>query len=266
MSFLDKLTAMMEKKDGAAKMRDLWNKLDNNDDGKITGKEWGSKVYQEQELMSEFFGGSTLSEIGQAFNRIDSNGSDSLTWDEFRTEIDSYKALKQINEAMATQRSELKNLWDSLDQDMDGKLSSKEWGSKVWQNKEAMAKFFGGSDMASIGRAFGRIDQDGNDSLSWDEFCGQSDSYRAVQQMQTALDTEEGKNEFKALWDDLDKNGDGKVSSKEWGSKVFQNKDAMSKYFGGSDLASIGKMFNRIDANGDDSLSWEEFESSVLKY
>ena len=30
----------------------------------------------------------------------------------------------------------------------------------------------------------------------------------------------------------LDKNGDGKVTSKEWGAKVFQNKEIMSKHFG----------------------------------
>merc|ERR1711933_655848 len=122
-----------------------------------TGKEWGSKVYAEQDLMSKYFGGTTLKEIGEAFNRIDSNGDDNLTWDEFL--------------------SELKALWDSLDANADGKVSGKEWGSKVYANKDIMAKFFGGHDMASIGKGFNRIDTNGDDQLTWDEFSANVEKY-----------------------------------------------------------------------------------------
>jgi len=56
----------------------------------VDGKEWGSKVWVEQVPMSKFFGGNTLSEIGQGFNRIDTYNlsEDELTWDEFTAAAD----------------------------------------------------------------------------------------------------------------------------------------------------------------------------------
>ena len=58
---------------------------------------------------------------------------------------------------------------------------------------------------------------------------------------------------------DIDKNGDGRVSSKEWGSAVGKNKAVMQKYFGGKDTKSIGKAFKRIDIDGSGDLTWDEF-------
>ena len=65
--------------------------------------------------------------------------------------------------------------------------------------------------------------------------------------------------ELKALFENIDKNGDGRVSSKEWGSAVGKNKAVMQKYFGGKDAKSIGKMFKKLDADGSGDLTWEEF-------
>merc|ERR1719171_2863409 len=65
---------------------------------------------------------------------------------------------------------ELRNLFDSLDKDHDGKVTGKEWGKKVKENQTLLAKYFGGSTLKEIGSAFKRIDTDGNASLSWDEF------------------------------------------------------------------------------------------------
>ena len=65
--------------------------------------------------------------------------------------------------------------------------------------------------------------------------------------------------DLKEMMKAMDKDGDGKVTGKEWGSAVKKNKDVMSKYFGGKDLKSIGKAFSRIDADGSGDLTWEEF-------
>jgi Ca2+-binding EF-hand superfamily protein len=170
--FADKLTEMLSTEEGTEEMRALWEDLDKNGDGRVSGKEWGSMVYAKQGEMSALIGGSTMQEIGEGFNRIDSNGDDSLTWDEFVAEIGSYKAVQQMKAALSTKEGklELRNLWFRLDKNWDGKVSGEEWGSRVWEEKEVMAKFFGGSDMASIGKAFNRIDFDGSDSLTWQEF------------------------------------------------------------------------------------------------
>lgn len=49
-------------------------------------------------------------------------------------------------------------------------MSSKEWGSVVAKNKDIMAKYFGGSSMAEVGKAFKMIDADKSNDLTWEEF------------------------------------------------------------------------------------------------
>merc|ERR1719451_135252 len=74
-----------------------------------------------------------------------------------------------------------------------------------------------------------------------------------------ADDASKGLEELRNLFDSLDKDHDGKVTGKEWGKKVKENQSLLSKYFGGSTLKEIGSAFSRIDADGNKSLSWEEF-------
>ena len=68
---------------GLAELRNLFDSLDKDHDGKVTGQEWGKKVKEHQTLLAKYFGGSTLKEIGSAFKRIDTDGNASLSWDEF---------------------------------------------------------------------------------------------------------------------------------------------------------------------------------------
>jgi Ca2+-binding EF-hand superfamily protein len=176
---VDKLVTAFSKPEAVDEFRQFFKSLDTNYDNQISGKEWGAKVYANKDIMSKFFGGSTLGEIGEAFNRIDSNGNDMLTWDEFHSEIMSYAAAKQFAKALQTKsgQTELKALFDTLDKDSDGKVTGKEWGSKVYQEQALMSKYFGGSDMASIGKAFNRINANKDEALSWDEFVVQATAY-----------------------------------------------------------------------------------------
>ena len=68
---------------GLEELRKLFDTLDKDHDGKVTGQEWGSKVRENQTLLAKYFGGSALKEIGSAFKRIDTDGNASLSWDEF---------------------------------------------------------------------------------------------------------------------------------------------------------------------------------------
>mmetsp|Transcript_27820 Transcript_27820/g.36268 ORF Transcript_27820/g.36268 Transcript_27820/m.36268 type:complete len:185 (+) Transcript_27820:55-609(+) len=167
------LVAMMATDDGRKELEELWDTLDKDGDGKVTSKEWGGAVFRNQDLMSKHFGGATLSEIGHAFNRIDINKDDSLTWEEFTTSAKSYDAALKLAASMKTDEgyADLKSLWDTLDKSGDGKVSGKEWGSSVYRNQDVMSKYFGGATLSEIGQAFNRIDSDGNDSLTWEEFC-----------------------------------------------------------------------------------------------
>ena len=78
-----------------------------------------------------------------------------------------------------------------------------------------------------------------------------------------AMQTAEGHAELHALFQQLDKDTNGSVSSKEWGGAVFQNKELLAKYFGGASLPEIGKAFARLDTDGSKDLTWEEFEAGA---
>ena len=76
-----------------------------------------------------------------------------------------------------------------------------------------------------------------------------------------------------------DKNGDGRISKKEWGQSIAANRTLLKKYFGSAikgtggagepgspptsslelhDLKEIGKAFKRLDSDNSGDLTWEE--------
>jgi len=143
-------------------------------------------------------------------------------------------------------------------------VTKKEWGKALSKNKDLVSKFFGGQTLKEIGKQFARIDADGSGDLTWDEFVSGLASLNVAQQLAGALSTEEGKKELKALFDALDKDGDGKVTSKEWGSAISKNKEILAKFFGGASIKEIGAAFKRLDADGSKDLTWDEFVAGAM--
>merc|ERR1712147_295949 len=159
-------------------------------------------------------------------------------------------------------QAKLKALFNELDKDGSGEVSSKEWGSSVYKKREALSKFFGGSSLKAIGTLFSGAEGDGDESLSYDEFLKLAQlRAKAVAaaagvsvgdiQLSAAVGTDAGVAKLRALFDELDKDGDGGVSGKEWGSSVYKKRDALTKAFGGDTLKSIGKLFTVADGDGD---------------
>ena len=87
----------------------------------------------------------------------------------------------------------------------------------------------------------------------------------AVKALGTALRSEEAQKELRALFNTLDTDKDGKVTSKEWGGKVKQNQAVLQKFFGGSTTAQVARVFKEIDLDDDKKLTWEEFVAAVDK-
>ena len=85
-----------------------------------------------------------------------------------------------------------------------------------------------------------------------------------------ALATPEGRAEFKALFESLDANSDGALSSKEWGQGIGKKgheddafKEKMQKYFGGATIGAVASQFSKINADGDEKMTWEEWCTAV---
>ena len=90
---------------------------------------------------------------------------------------EAWGVLAQTSSAVLSEegQAELKVLFDSLDEDGDGKVTIAEWGKAVAQNKELLAKYFGGDVAAkpaagSAFSAFKKIDVDNSGALDWAEF------------------------------------------------------------------------------------------------
>ena len=73
-----------------------------------------------------------------------------------------------------------------------------------------------------------------------------------------ALRSEEGRAQLKKVFESLDVNGDGSVSSKEWGKGVRKHHEVLTKFFGGATVFELGKQFKQLDIDGSDSLTWDE--------
>jgi Ca2+-binding EF-hand superfamily protein len=191
----------------------------------------------------------------------------SYLWDDSNSQEPPNAGLRQLASAMASDegKTELKALFDALDTAGTGKVSSKEWGHGLSKNKDLLAKYFGGTSLAELGKAFKRLDVDASKDLSWEEFVNASEEFAAAFQMADLMANDDGRAELKALFDALDTAGTGRVSSKEWGHGLSQNKDLLAKYFGGTSLAELGKAFKRLDVDRSKDLSWEEFTSAAAK-
>jgi len=267
----DKMVEALQSEEGKADLRKFFDSIDKDKNGKVSSKEWGHALGKNKEIMAKYFGGATPAEIGQAFKRIDKNKDGDLSWEEFVAAAESRIAQVEtgkakLAEAMQTPagQEELKAFFTGLDKDGNGKVDSKEWGHALGKHQGMMMKYFGGLTPAEIGQAFKRIDVNGDGSLSWEEFVAAANAAGAkleasANALAVAMQSDESKAALKEFFDKLDKDGNGKVDSKEWGKALGKNKEIMAKFFGGSTPAEIGQAFKRIDTNGDGVLSWEEF-------
>jgi len=81
----------------------------------------------------------------------------------------------------------------------------------------------------------------------------------AAQKLAAALVTDHGRVELQHLYEKLDTDGDGQLTSAEWGSGLAANERLILKYFHGCSVSEITEVFDKIDKDHNGSLTWEEF-------
>lgn len=228
----------------AAQMSDLkklFLSLDDNKNGEVSSREWGKAVGTKWESMAAMFGGKSKREVGMYFNNIDKNDDETLTWEEFAK---AYYAT-----SCPVEYTELRELWDKLNKDENGFVDSKEWGSAIQNNTEIAKKYFGGETLQEIASQFRKIDANSDKKLSWVEVVEAADV-----------------GSLKKLFMKIDSDGSGRIDSQEWGRQLKSFYEEMGTYFGGLTLPEMGKMFNDIDTNNDDKISWDELQAAIFKY
>jgi len=231
-------------------LKKLFLDMDRNADGEVSSKEWGRHLSENFNKLQGVFGGKTKREVGKFFNKfntskgeVDENGKQTLTWDEFNAAWKETLVLPEF--------TELKKLWDKLNENADGVVTSKEWGQLIDNNVELAKKCFGDfKDLKEIGQYFNTIDENDDKKLTWKEVVAARTKLQDLSDLQK-------------VYMQMDIDGDGFVDSKEWGRQLNEFKDQLGDFFMGMTLPELGKMFNTIDKNHDDKISWEEIRSTV---
>ena len=134
---------------GMAKLMELFKDIDANGDGSISADEWARGVAKSEYELKYFFGGETVAEITQRFRAIDINKDKQISWSEF--EKCAREMVKRRHEEGLI---ELRMLFESIDSDSNGRISSHEWAQAVQQRPELVAKYFGAGTMEQMSRMF----------------------------------------------------------------------------------------------------------------
>ena len=299
---LRQLSDALAREDGRTDLRRLFNSLDRNRDGRISATEWAQGMSRDGPAMARYFGGTTYEDLARAFDRIDTNRSGYINWDEmeratrryrsdsperqrssYGRDSDDERALQQLIDALARQdgKDDVRRLFHSIDTNGDGRISREEWARGVLRDGPAMAKYFGGTTYEGLIRAFDRIDANRSGYININELLDaqryrsgagySSNSYdrdhdRALQSLADALARDDGKTDLRRLFNTLDRNGDGRISSTEWARGMANHRDTMTKYFGGLTYDDLSRAFTKIDTMGRNYLTWDEIENAARRY
>eukprot|EP00930_Biecheleria_cincta_P051302 TRINITY_DN36460_c0_g1_i1.p1 TRINITY_DN36460_c0_g1~~TRINITY_DN36460_c0_g1_i1.p1 ORF type:complete len:336 (-),score=75.92 TRINITY_DN36460_c0_g1_i1:301-1281(-) len=180
-------------------------------------------------------------------------------------------ALTTLAHAVSTEGglAELKSLFDEIDLDGSGKITSAEWARGVSANKSIMGKYFGAYTEDDICKAFKRLDIDGNDKLTWAEFQLSAKAYGVADQAATAMATAVGRAKWKNIFNFMDRDLDGKITRDEWSKAVMADPDIMKSLGPGNKSLSsrdVAAAFKRLDKDKNGVLDWNEFVAVTASF
>ena len=74
--------------------------------------------------------------------------------------------------------------------------------------------------------------------------------------------SDDGKSKLRQLFETIDRDNSGEVDKQEWAEGIGQNKQVMTKFFGGSTAGEVIQLFSRIDTDKSGAVSWAEFKAA----
>jgi Ca2+-binding EF-hand superfamily protein len=156
----------------------------------------------------------------------------------------------------------------------DGVITEKDWRRYAVENRESLRQTFGSKSVADITAAFevNDEDDDGNGELTWEEF---REAAKGAIMLQKRPEDDFVKPppvfteaDLAALFDSVDKDGDGLINETDWFKKLSYAKDSLEEQFGEAALKEMGKIFVKrmnTDQLGNLVLTLADFMAEASK-
>ena len=218
--FAVRLKMALSTRDGWEELQQLFKSLRASLDEAVSSEEWSSLLHQNEDLCNKYFGQVSPEEIMDQFNRLDEEyvadgtgsnraaglvcllsaptnrvvslcvlgrGKSQLDWGEFVDGAISLSAAVSLTDALSTVEgeAELKELFDSIPSEDDGRVALREWGDLLLGREDVLVRFLGldagasprftaffmtGRFVVWVRKTFRRLGFNDDAYVTWDEF------------------------------------------------------------------------------------------------
>eukprot|EP00930_Biecheleria_cincta_P090069 TRINITY_DN79409_c0_g1_i1.p1 TRINITY_DN79409_c0_g1~~TRINITY_DN79409_c0_g1_i1.p1 ORF type:complete len:247 (+),score=62.49 TRINITY_DN79409_c0_g1_i1:38-778(+) len=160
--------------EGQREFKALFDRLDKDADGFVSLEEWVALLYKEERVVKRFLGDASIQEIREAFRQIDKDHNGTVNFEELVRASEVFTVSAKTGAALQTEegRKFFCNLFNQLDNGKDGQITYQEFVRAMCKHGLEMQKLLGVQKLSqeTLRQAFERIDKDGSQVITWDEF------------------------------------------------------------------------------------------------
>lgn len=208
----------------------VFEQLDDNSDGKVTWEEFSSRLKAEEVWVMEPCGGNAIQVVNamldQIFDKCDVNGDGFISREELSDQMDKVLQTGQTATGKSVKAlvaesglNPFFSNFDQLDANHDGKITRQEFKEQLQPSGAAK------SVEEMMREIFDGIDKNGDGSLSREELSAAYGSLLTTKEARTGkywynLLVDAGLNPYVHVFDQLDANGDGRITWEEFSSRL----------------------------------------------
>lgn len=176
-------------------------------------------------------------------------------------------AVGPLCDAFAKKQAQFQKLFSEMDADRNGDVSLVEFLAALKKNANLLGFLPEGPDQLTQTKLFALIDRDNNGVINWDEFCaaisGLSQDVRIDRAGNLADSFLARRNNYRDVFDKLDRNRDGTVSAQEFVMALNSDKNLLGLL--GTEGIALNEMeaFKLIDRDGNGRITWDEFQAAM---